>query len=87
MLIIFFIAVYVPVLPSFQLCYLPGIRIMIVYCIAACNVSILCSSNILLTSARDYNRGLCCYYKNNFRYVNCKTRGILYIHSSDPVFW
>jgi len=86
MLIIFFIAVDAPVLPNFQHCYLPGIRIMIVYYVAASKASILCSSNILFTSARDYNRALCCYYKNNFKYVNCETRGIMYIHCSGPVF-
>jgi len=75
-LIIFFIAVDAPVLPNFQLCYLPGIRIMIMYYVAASNAPILCSSNILLTSAWDYNCALCCYYRNNFIYVNCKTRRI-----------
>ena len=83
---IVFIAVDAPVLPNFQLCYLPGIRIMIVYCIAASNASVLCNSNILLTSSWDYNCALCCYCKNNFSYVNCKTRGIIYIHCSCPVF-
>lgn len=53
---------------------------MVVCYIAASNASILCSSIILLTTAWDCNCALCCYYENNFRYVNCKTRGIIDIH-------
>jgi hypothetical protein len=37
MLIIFFVALDAPIVPNFQLCYLPGMRITIVHYIAAIN--------------------------------------------------